>query len=290
MDLAHIRFEGTPRERRAHSPAGPVRATVFRDEVTPATSGLPASILVAAGLDPSAYRAAPLQRRTAACLRALREQTESTAIERLRRDPGTAAHALNTVLIGVSEFFRDPMVFETLRRSVMAKFQRHSSPLRILSIGSSSGEELYSLAMLLAEASILDRAYLLGIDCRPGALQSARTGTFREAALATVDPSLRSRYLIPVADGWQVVERLRARTTWRLVDATRECPQGPWDLVLCRNLTIYLQPRVTDATFRRIRRALTPDGILVVGKAERPPSDVGLTPIGRCIYQAARHA
>lgn len=289
MNLTHIRFQGTPREPRLPFPRRIVPAPVQEGAIA-AASALPASVLAAAGLDPAAYRPAPLQRRAAACLRALREHGEPAAIERLRHDSSSAALALNTVLIGVSGFFRDPGVFETLRTSVIADFQRHARPIRVLSIGSSSGEELYSIALLLAEASVLERASLLGVDCRPDALRTARTGTFRKAALASMDPVLRSRYFRPVADGLQIIERVRAQSAWRVLDATRECPDGPWDLVLCRNLTIYLQPWIADTLFLRIRRALAPDGVLVVGKAERLSFDLSLQPIGRCVYEAAPYA
>lgn len=249
-----------------------------------ALSGLPATILDQAGLDPAAYRVAPLKRRTAACLRAIRVETEQQALARLRTSSGVGDTALNTLLIGVSDFFRDAVVFDTLSRTVIPSFARVATPVRILSVGASSGAELYSVAMLLAEASLLDRVELVGIDCRGGAVEQARAGVFPSAALVTVPPDLQTRYFEPAGTARRVVDRIRQRTTWLKADAVRECPPGPWNMVLCRNLAIYLQPSASEVMFRRIVGELAPGGVLVVGKAERPAGGLRLTERGRCIY------
>jgi chemotaxis methyl-accepting protein methylase len=72
---------------------------------------------------------------------------------------------------------------------------------------------------------------------------------------------------------------------WRRVDATRVCPAGPWDLVLCRNLLIYLQHHVIEAMLARIVDQIRPGGFVVLGDAERPMSPSRLTRLARCIYQ-----
>lgn len=258
------------------------------DRSSPLT-GLPASILELAGLDLATYRVAPLTRRTAACVRALRVATEEQASRHIRTDPSLVELALSTLLIGVSEFFRDPVVFQTLRTHVIPALQQCQGPLRVLSVGSSSGAELYSVAMLLAEASLVDRADMVGIDCRPDAIRQSETGVFHRAALAGLPEHLQCRFLEPVSTGWRVVERVRRRTTWHVADATRGCPPGPWNIVLCRNLAIYLQPRTADAMFQRLVGQLAPGGVLVVGKAERPPNSLSLTQLERCVYTTDAH-
>jgi chemotaxis protein methyltransferase CheR len=285
MDLTAIRFEGTTRSSRRFPcplPDRPDRLAAVRDEAR--LTGLPAFILDRAGLDPASYRARPLQRRTAACLRAIRAETEQQAEDRLRTNPVLGDVALSTLLIGVSEFFRDAAVFETLRRTVIPSFRQLPGTLRVLSVGASCGAELYSVAMLLDEASLLDRSQLVGLDCRPEAVRHASAAVFPDAALAAVPPHLHTHCFEPAGDARRVTQRIRRQTTWSTGDATRECPRGPWNMVLCRNLAIYLQPEASEPMFRRMVREIAPGGVLVVGKAERPPAGLGLTERGRCIY------
>jgi chemotaxis protein methyltransferase CheR len=291
MDLTHVRFQGTPSRRPgrigsvcAVSPSTTLTSAASPDVPT-TVNGFPALVLGRAGLDPALYRATPLGRRMSACLRAMRAESETAAQARLATNPALLDLALNTLLIGVSHFFRDPTVFETLRTIVMPELAARPRPLRIASIGCSSGAELYSVAMLLAEAGALDRSSLLGIDCRPSAVSLAQKGWFSDAALGGLNLPLRTRYFEPVADGWQVVEAIRRRTEWRVLDATRDCPPGPWDLVLCRNLVIYLQTRTADTLFERLSEQLGAGGWLVVGHAERPPASLKLTQVARCIYK-----
>lgn len=292
IDLTHVRFQGTPPPtrhvggRRAPESAAPAGAGAFSAHVsTSVVGGLPAFVLAQAGLDPASYRASPLRRRTPACLRALRADSVTTALARLESHPHLTDVAVNTLLIGVSEFFRDPAVFRGLGTTVIPALAERRHPLRIVSIGCSFGAELYSVAMLLAQAGLLDRSYFLGVDCRPAAVMQARAGVFAGASVAALDDSLRSRYFAPAAGGWRVANTLRRHTDWRVLDATRDCPPGPWDLVLCRNLVIYLQNRAAEAMFERLSRHLAPGGFLVVGNAERPPAALKLSQIGRCVYQ-----
>lgn len=293
LDLTHVRFQGMPnvrgrtdalrrtascrkahRETSACAPAAPHGAV-----------SLPAAILARAGLDPGAYRPRPLARRVSACLRLTRAATEREALAQLAARPELLGAALRTVLIGVSSFFRDSLVFEALRGPVVEALGARAAPPRVLSIACATGAELYSVAMLLAEAGLLPGSQLLGVDCRGDALERAREGFYASAEIADVDAELRSRWLEPCASGWRVAEPLRSAARWQLADATREIPRGPWDLVLCRNLFIYLQPSVVETMLHRIETGLSPGGFLVVGKAEHPPAALGLVAIDRCVYR-----
>jgi chemotaxis methyl-accepting protein methylase len=250
-------------------------------------AGLPAWVLSRAGLDPAAYRGRPLGRRVPACLRALRVDCEDAARARMETHPERIPSALNTVLIGVTSFFRDGPVFEALRSEAVASWHAHPGPIRVLSLGCASGAELYSVALLLAEAGLLARSDLLGIDCRQDAVASARAGLFTTEELAAIDAALRARYFEPARSGWRIASPLARAARWEVGDATRAIPAGPWDLVLCRNLFIYLQHAVVDGMLRRIVASLAPRGFLVVGKAERPPAEFGLAALGRCVHRRA---
>lgn len=246
---------------------------------------LAAAVLGRAGLDPAAYRAAPLSRRVAACLRLLRADDPDLAVRRLEASPASTGATLSTLLIGVSAFFRDAAVFDTLRQVVLPTLGRDGAPPRILSVGCSYGSELYSVAMLLAEQGRLDGAQLVGVDCRDDAIAAARVGIFGAEALDGLDEERRRRHFHPVSGGWRIAEPLRCATSWARLDAIAEVPTGPWDLVLCRNLTIYLTPWAGAALHRQLVATLSPGGYFVVGKAERPAAALGLAQVARCVHR-----
>jgi chemotaxis methyl-accepting protein methylase len=203
----------------------------------------------------------------------------------LERSPARIELAVSTLLIGVTDFFRDAGVFEMLSGTVVPALARRGGPVGVLSAGCSSGAELYSVAMLLDEARLLDQATLLGVDCRRDAVVRAREGLFDETLLATLAPEQRARYFEAERGGGRAIGRLRVRTEWRVLDVVQSVPDGPWDIALCRNLLMYLRSDAADAVCRSLAARLAPGGVLVLGRAERPPAGLPLTLLARCVYQ-----
>ena len=135
-------------------------------------------------------------------------------------------------------------------------------------------------------AGLLDRAHLLATDCRADAVAQARAGLFTdEETLSLKGDRLRARYFTRESGGWRLSRALRAAVRWQVADATRTFADGPWDVVLCRNLFIYLQPGRLDAMADEICARLRPGGFLVLGKAERLPASPTLAAVGRCVYR-----
>jgi chemotaxis methyl-accepting protein methylase len=188
--------------------------------------------------------------------------------------------ALGAVLIGVTDFFRDQQVFEDIRNMVIPELTKHSDPVRIWSAGCSSGSELYSVVMLADEAELVAR-------CRADAIADARAASYNDTEMREVPAALREKYFEKKVDGRRrVVERLRRRTTWKTADLCAAPEPGPWDLILWRNMGIYLNPDAVEHILANLVTALAPGGFLVLGKAERPSArvGVGLLPVCRCIY------
>lgn len=285
MDLTHVRFSGTVVPARARKSPSQVRPT---DDGLETVSGLPAAILAHVGLDPRHYRVPPLARRAPACMRLLRVGTEAEAMTRLSATPALAHVALNALLIGFTEFFRDKDVFHALRDHVIPRLRALNRPVRVLSVGCSAGHELYSMAMLLEEHDLLKDATLTGLDCRPDAIDMARRGVFAEDQLEDLPAHLRARYVTSTADGGRIVPHVSDRLSWSVADATASCPDGPWDLILCRNLLIYIKPHLSSVMMTRMLDQLAPNGVLMLGKAERPAPSLRLVCLSRCLY--ARHS
>ena len=280
--LQHIRFAGRlpPKAALLRKHAGTVAAhPASQPDV------FIAWVFERAGLTPANYRGEPLRRRLTTCLRALHARTEAHARQILEQQPDMLATAIRALIIGVTEFFRDAPVFATLRTEVLPGLPPRSRPLRVWSAGCSNGAELYSLAILLAEADLLTGSFLLGTDCRHDAVEEARSARYTISQLRSVKPTERDRHFEKVEGGWRPAASLRRCVHWKVADLGKGVEQGPWDLILWRNVAIYLQPEAAETIWRGLASVLAPRGVLVVGKAERPPASLGLVSVRRCVYR-----
>lgn len=239
-------------------------------------------ILDRAGHNRGSYRLKPLHRRLSSCLRVLGVGTVSEARQLLQAQPHLIDAAIDTLLIGITEFFRDASVFRQLE-----KLLPPSRSLMAWSVACSDGAELYSLAMLLDARDQLIHSYLQGSDIRPTAVHLARRGVFSNSHVASIPPDLLRRYLrYHSGTGWQIDENLRSSVHWRVADAMQCHDEEIWDLILCRNMAIYLETASAERLWRQLSAALRPGGILMTGKAEKPDRAAkGLHRIGPCLYR-----
>jgi chemotaxis methyl-accepting protein methylase len=285
FDLTHVRFDGVGRRRQARAPAPepPTSAPSGEQPSSGPATPLVRRVLEHEGLDPDAYRARPLERRVQACLRSLRAASGREALDLLESGAASWDAAADALLIGVTSFFRDAPVFDAIRSLVIPAVTRRPR-IRAWSVACSTGEELYSLAMLLADAGALSRSELLGTDCRRQAVARAEEGCLAPAAAAEMDAGLWARYVEDRGSGPRVAAALRCRCRWKVRDVLAGSEEGPWDIILWRNSPMYLAAETSGGVFARLADALAPAGYLVVGKAERPPAGLPLSVRARCVY------
>ena len=292
--LDHIHFVGSdslatpPRDcfprRRAAVPFLPVSTRIasrFADSVT--VDPLLIWMLRQSGLAPEMYRPSSLQRRLPACLRQLRATTGEEGRRMLEQQPELLPKALNTLLIGMTGFFRDPGAFERLSALLDERLKKRPG-LRVYSAGCSDGRELYSIAMLLEERGALAQSRLIGLDCRSQAIYQAREGLFAADDLEGLQAKWRERHFLAEGKRFRVKSKLRFAIEWRQGDLfshrEKEC-----DLILFRNVAIYLRPAHGAAAWEGFDRQLAAGGLLVTGKAEKPTAALGLRLLSPSIYQ-----
>lgn len=266
-----------------------VRAAAASDDDLTADEHECASWLFArAGLELSDYRIETVKRRIPACTRSFRAESLNEVCAAVRYQPELLQKAIDALVIGVTSFFRDPDIYLALNNVVLPKLLARNAPPRIWSAACSDGAELYSVAMLLAAR---DPAYpfsLLGTDCRPEAIARARAGSYDPTVVRSVPPELLAKWFTFDGMTWTVGSSLRSRCAWRLGNVLSTPEPGGWDLILCRNMAIYLQPSAVDRLWSQLAERLRPGGYLVLGKAERPYGAMGLTAVGPCIYRRDR--
>lgn len=239
------------------------------------------------GLDLSAYRRSSLERRLAARMVRLRLKDPEAYLERLRSDPSECDQLIEAIVIKVSSYFRDPLVFEVLAHRVLPvimerRRREHTRQIRVWSAGCATGEEAYSLAILLAQA-LEDEdfpwlPYICATDISPQALAAAQTGRYRRESLETTPLGILDRFFRPTAEGFEVIPEIRRMVYFSRHDLTSRQSLAPadsvfgsFDLVLCRNVLIYFSLDLQKRVLEKLYRALNPGGILVIGTSESLP-------------------
>ena len=181
---------------------------------------------------------------------------------------------------GESYFWRDRGQFALLRRAILPQLaRRRPRELRVWSAGCSSGEEAYSLAMLCHELfpDNRPRVRIIGTDLNESALERARRGCYGQWSFRGVEPELRARYFAREGELWRVNDELRALVSFAQFNlcAPPTRTLRDFDLILCRNVLIYLAPAAIEQIVAMFEGALRDGGTLMTGHAELAGRDVG---------------
>lgn len=239
---------------------------------------VPRSILVSlrtqTGLDFNYYKPSTIRRRIERRMNLLGMSNAREYADRLKEDSVEADNLQRDMLIGVTRFLRDPGAIETVRRIAIPRLvaQPGSQPLRLWVPGCSTGEEAYSLAMLLQialeEAGSTRDFKIFATDIDENALTAAGRGTFSAASVARLPKPLPSRYFRPRGKKFVVTRELRDRLLFSRHNVITDPPFLRMDMVSCRNLLIYLKPRIQDRVVRLFSNSLTSSGLLWLGSSE----------------------
>jgi chemotaxis protein methyltransferase CheR len=205
--------------------------------------------------------------------------------------------------ITISRFYRDRSVFDYLGQVILpglarAAIERGDRAVRCWSAGSASGEEPYTLAILAGRGPFAElpgvELCVLGTDADEHVVERARRGRYGASSLKDVPPDWLAGPLVQTGEEYEVREALRRQVEFRVQDVRCEMPEGPFDLVLCRNLAFtYFDEPLQREILRRIIERTRAAGVLVAGKQEPLPEPAaGLSPVGRNlgIYRVSRAA
>ncbi len=200
-----------------------------------------------------------------------------TYVRYLQENPQEAELLFSELLIGVTNFFRDPTVWEQLKNQVLPKLLEDRTPLQPLRAwvsACSTGEEAYSLAILFKEAlEKLKPAHnvtlqIFATDLDRHAVDKAREGRYLKNIAADVSPERLSRFFVQTETGYQVAKSIREMIIFAPQNIIMDPPFTKLDILSCRNLLIYLSPELQKKLMLLFHYSLNPGGILVLGSAE----------------------
>ncbi|OIO60115.1 MAG: hypothetical protein AUJ55_02555 [Proteobacteria bacterium CG1_02_64_396] len=225
-------------------------------------------------IDFSGYKEGTLWRRIERRMAATHVYNLDSYLELIESNPEELDHLGKDILISVTAFFRDPEAFAALRAQLRAVIQgkRIGDEIRIWVPACATGEEAYTLAILLAETlgpSLAQfRVQIFATDIDTNALTIARKGSYAESALVDLEPGLAMRYFQKVGNRLEVSRLLRDMVVVARQDLVQDPPFLRLDLVSCRNMLIYLQNELQAKVLATFHYSLNPNALLFLGKSE----------------------
>jgi len=225
--------------------------------------------------DFSLYKANTLNRRIARRIAVTRARDASDYLTVLQNDPREINALFQDLLIGVTGFFRDPEAFACLKADVLPKLfsaQADRDILRAWLPGCATGEEAYSATILLKEYMEENdcprELQIFGTDIDPRAIEQARTGHYLKNIVADVDSKRLERFFSPTDSGYRILRAIREPVIFAEQNVLRDPPFSDLDLLICRNLLIYLKTEAQDRLIPLFHHVLRPNGILFLGNSE----------------------
>jgi chemotaxis protein methyltransferase CheR len=239
------------------------------------------------GLDLLAYKRPQMERRINSFMRSVKSPNYENFIELLKADREVMRRFLDHLTINVSEFFRNIQQWQILEREILPGLIEQSSALRVWSAGCSTGEEAYSLAIMLKEKGIQIQERILATDIDKDVLARAEQGLYGKKAVDGVAQPLRDRYFRAEGSQYRVHEDLRRMVRFERQDLIKDRYLPNQDLIVCRNVVIYFTEETKQTLYRKFATALRPGGILFIGSTEQifQARELGMKPMATFFYQ-----
>jgi two-component system CheB/CheR fusion protein len=229
----------------------------------------------ALGVDFAEYKTPTLGRRIARRMVVVSARDLQEYLHVLERDPGEVRALHEDALIHVTSFFRDPEVFESVKKRVFPAILKNKpvgTPIRMWVAGCSNGEEVYSLAILLLEhLQDLPGTHpiqIFGSDVSEKAIERARAGEYPESAMRPVSEERRKRFFTRVEGGYRINKQVRDMCVFVRHDLARDPPFSKLDLASCRNVLIYFDQALQKRILPNFHYCLKQPGFLLLGRSE----------------------
>jgi chemotaxis protein methyltransferase CheR len=240
-------------------------------------------------LDLDSYKSQQMRRRLAFYMETRNENDIYSFCKKLENDAEALHKLLDYITINVTEFFRDEWAFKELQKNIIpALIQRNPNKLRIWSAGCSNGGEPYSLAMLLREITGSRNHYILATDFDEMSLLKAKSGgPYTQDALKGVPSDFVKQYMKIEGEHSRMHEDITSMVKFQQHNMLSDGFEENFDLICCRNVTIYFTKEAQESLYQRFNHALKFAGVLFIGATEfvTTPGAFGFVKLGTCFYQ-----
>ncbi|MCU9613706.1 protein-glutamate O-methyltransferase CheR [Caldibacillus lycopersici] len=242
------------------------------------------------GIDLMLYKEAQMKRRLISLYQQKGYQSFQEFYDGMINDPKLLALFLDRVTINVTEFFRNPKRWEVLENKIIPMLLSNSKQLKIWSAACSSGEEPYTLAILLNKYLSLANIHILATDIDANILEKAKLGIYNERNLVEVPEDIRKQYFHKEDALYKINEKIKRTVTFQKRDLLKDSFEKNLDLIVCRNVLIYFTEEAKTYLYKKFSESLRPGGVLFVGSTEQIffPDKYGFEPIDNFFYRKVK--
>lgn len=220
-------------------------------------------------IDLSLYKSNQMKRRITSLMHNRGYRLFQDYYRALLQDQKLMDELLDRITINVSEFWRNPEIWKLLETKFITELQQRSSMLKMWSAACSSGEEPYTLAMILDRMGLLDRANLVATDLDHNILKRAKLGAYPESCVREVPKADKMRYFTERDGLFYVDDKIKQKVNFSRLNLLADPFPNRLDLIICRNVMIYFTDEAKQMLYHKFARALKPGGILLVGSTEQ---------------------
>lgn len=239
------------------------------------------------GIDLSLYKEAQMKRRLTSLYERKGYQNFDMFFNAIQKDPKVLEEFLDRMTINVSEFYRNKERWDVLEKTIYPRLLAKTKKLKIWSAACSTGEEPYSLAMVLTSHVPLRDISIHATDLDEGAIGRAKVGLYGERSLKNVPQKVINDYFVNEGLHYQVTDEIKKTVTFKQHNLLNDRYETGFDLIVCRNVMIYFTEEAKGEIYMNFAKALKPGGILFVGSTEQifNPEKYGLSSIETFFYQ-----
>ncbi|MBR2569317.1 MAG: protein-glutamate O-methyltransferase CheR [Paenibacillus sp.] len=239
------------------------------------------------GIDLAQYKEAQMRRRLNTLRMKLGFETFAAFADAMNKDVQIYHEFLDRMTINVSEFWRNPSRWHTLKDQIIPELLKDSKRLKCWSAACSTGEEPYSLAMILDDAGLLTQSTIIATDIDDNVLARAKEGLYLERSFKDVPPPFKTRYASQSGEMLRIQDQLKRGIQFRKHNLLTDAFDTQHDLIICRNVMIYFTEEAKQELYMRFSQALRPGGVLFVGSTEQifNPSQYNLESLETFFYR-----
>jgi chemotaxis protein methyltransferase CheR len=238
-------------------------------------------------IDLSQYKEAQMKRRLTTLRTKKGYDSFASFFDAMSKNKELFYEFLDRMTINVSEFWRNPNRWEVLEQRFLPELARKSRKLKCWSAACSTGEEPYTLAMILAELGFLQDAQAIATDIDEGALEKAKKAVYSDRSVREVPTNYLKKYYRQENLTYRISDTLKQAIRFQKQNLLIDPFEINFDLIICRNVMIYFTEEAKHLLYQKFANALKPGGILFVGSTEQifSPGQYGLEPAETFFYR-----
>ncbi|MCJ7839461.1 protein-glutamate O-methyltransferase CheR [Lederbergia sp. NSJ-179] len=221
------------------------------------------------GIDLSLYKEAQMKRRLTSLFQKKGYESFQEFYEQLNKDHTLLEEFLDRMTINVTEFYRNRSRWDVLENKIFPRLLAENQSLKIWSSASSTGEEPYTISMVLSRFVPLRQISILATDIDDRALEGAKRGIYAERSLAEIPSDKKKKYFVKDGSVYKISDEIKKTVNFKRFNLLSDHFGTGYHLIVCRNVLIYFTEEAKSILYHKFSQALAPGGVLFVGSTEQ---------------------